>query len=341
MQSPIHATVDFEKPGRQHGHLCVPYSYNLAGWANLLVPCTVINGRPGRTALVMAGNHGDEYPGQVAIMRLLRELDAADVHGRLILIPSLNMPAAKAATRLSPLDGKNLNRAFPGRADGTVTEIIAHYLTHVLFPLAEIVIDLHTGGRSLDFYPCAHMHLVPNLDQRREMLAGTTAFNTDFSFLYADIAGSGLLPVEAENQGKIVITTEMGGTENVTAAVHRLMQRGLRNVLTHFGLLTGRVETRAALGLPPTRWVQALDREDYRFAPESGIYENIIDLGRDVAAGDVVGQIHFLERPEREPVEIVAPTAGVLLAARGPSLVAQGDCVACIGHDVDPKIVNQ
>ncbi len=242
MESPIHSTVDFQRPGKQHGHLCVPYSYNLAGWANLLIPCTVIGGSPGRTALVMAGNHGDEYPGQVTIMRLLRELEPQEVRGRLILIPAINMPAAKAATRLSPLDGKNLNRAFPGRADGTVTEVIAHYLTTVLFPMADIVVDLHTGGRSMDFYPCADMHLVPDLAQRREMLAGTTAFNTDFSFLYADIAGTGLLPVEAERQGKIVITTEMGGTENVTAAVHRITQRGLRNVLTHFGLLTGRVD---------------------------------------------------------------------------------------------------
>jgi N-alpha-acetyl-L-2,4-diaminobutyrate deacetylase len=185
------------------------------------------------------------------------------------------------------------------------------------------------------------MHLVPDLAQRREMMAGTVAFNTDFSFLYADIAGTGLLPVEAERQGKIVITTEMGGTENVTAAVHRTTQRGLRNVLRNFGLLAGRVETRADLGLPPTRWVQALDREDYRFAPESGIYENIVDLGRDVAAGELVGQIHFLERPERSPVPIQAPTAGVLLAARGPSLVAQGDCVACIGHDVDADTLNR
>ena len=70
----IHATVDFDRPGNQQGHLCVPYSYNLGGWANLLVPITVVNTAPGPTALVMAGNHGDEYPGQVAILRLMREL---------------------------------------------------------------------------------------------------------------------------------------------------------------------------------------------------------------------------------------------------------------------------
>jgi N-alpha-acetyl-L-2,4-diaminobutyrate deacetylase len=336
----IHATVDFETPGKQQGHLCVPFSYNLGGWANLMIPITVINNGPGRTALAMAGNHGDEYPGQVAILKLCRDLQPEQVRGRLILIPILNVPASKAATRLSPLDGRNLNRAFPGKADGTVTEMIAHFLTTVLFPLADIVIDLHTGGRSVDFYPCAHMHLVPDREQRRQMVEGTLAYNTDFSFLYTDIAGHGLLPVEAERQGKIVITTEMGGGEPVPARVHRITQSGLTNVLVHFGVIEGKKTTRADLGLPPTRWVQSLDRDDYRFAPESGIYENLVDVGADVAAGEPVGQIHFPERPDRQPVQIIAPSAGVLIATRGPSLMAQGDCVACIAHDVPPGVLD-
>ena len=132
----IYSTVDFSASGKRHGFLQVPYSYNLAGWANLLVPITVIANGRGPTALVLAGNHGDEYQGQIAIMKLAREVELDMVHGRLIMIPSLNTPAAKAATRLSPLDGKNMNRAFPGKADGTVTEMIADYLTRVLFPLA-------------------------------------------------------------------------------------------------------------------------------------------------------------------------------------------------------------
>lgn len=333
----IHSTVDFHRPGKQWGQLAIPYSYNLGGWAQITLPVVVIGHGSGPTALVMAGNHGDEYPGQVAIMRLMRELQPEQINGRLILVPALNMPAAKAATRLSPLDGRNLNRAFPGKADGTVTEMIAHYLTTVLFPLADIVVDMHTGGRSVDFYPCAHMHLVPDKQQRQQMLDGTEAWNSDFCFLYADIAGTGLLPVEAESQGKIVITTELGGGETVPAAVHRLTQSGLRNVLVHFGVLRGEKQTRASLGLPPTRWVQALDRSDYRFAPESGIYETLVTLGEPVAANQPVGQIHFLERPDREPAVVIAPSAGILIASRAPSLVAQGDCVACIAHEVDPR----
>ena len=127
----IHSTVDFARAGKQQGHLCVPYSYNLAAGRICYCPLRSISGGAGPTALVMAGNHGDEYPGQVAILRLMRELDRNPglVRGRVILIPALNMPAAKAATRLSPLDGKNLNRSFPGKADGTPTEMIADYLT--------------------------------------------------------------------------------------------------------------------------------------------------------------------------------------------------------------------
>ena len=76
--SPIRCSIDFTKPGKQHGHLFIPYSHNLAGWANLMVPIASIANGSGPTALVMAGNHGDEYPGQVAILRLMREQHAPD-----------------------------------------------------------------------------------------------------------------------------------------------------------------------------------------------------------------------------------------------------------------------
>lgn len=329
--SSIHSSIDLSQTGAQYGHLAIPYSYNLGGWANLQVPIASLRNGAGPTVLLMAGNHGDEYPGQVAILNLWRELAAGDVSGQLILIPCLNPPAAQAATRLSPLDGKNFNRCFPGNPVGTPSEILADYLTTVLFPLADVVIDLHTGGRSLTFLPTAHMHLVPDPSQRRAMLAATEAFLTDVAFLYADVAGTGLLPVEAESQGKIVITTEMGGGEVVPASVHRLCQRGLRNVLAHCGVLKGEVERRSA----PVRWVQALDREDYRFAPESGLYESCVDPGDSVSKGQTLGRIHFLERPDREPVAVLAHEAGMLIAGRAPSIVKQGDCVACIAHDVD------
>lgn len=337
--SPISTKVDYSVPGRQVGALSVPYSYNLSGWSKLQIPIVTIGNGDGPTVLLMAGNHGDEYPGQIAIMRLLRELTAEDIRGRIILIPSLNMPAAKASTRLSPVDGQNLNRCFPGDPNGTVTQVIAHYLTTVLFPMSDVVIDLHTGGRGVYFYPCAHMHLVEDLEQRQRMAAATLAYNTDFAFLYSDIAGTGLLPVEAERQGKTVVTTELGGGEVTSRAVHKLSQEGLRNVLIHLGSLSGEQKDRASLGLAPTRWIQALDEDDYIFAPESGLYESLVDVGSDVDAGQPLGALHFLERPDREPTIIEAPSAGVVIAHRGPTVTQQGDIAVCLAHDVPEDVV--
>jgi predicted deacylase len=332
----LFTTIDYERTGKQQGYLQLPYSYDLGAWANLMIPMTMVKNGKGPTALVLGGTHGDEYPGQIAAIKLAREVDPAKVSGRIIFIPMLNLPAAKASTRLSPLDGKNLNRAFPGEPEGTPTEQIADYLTRVLFPTSDIVIDIHSGGRTLVFLPCACMDLVPEKNQRKKMLEANLAWNADFLLLYlTNVAGTGLLPVEAERQGKVVVTTEMGGGETIPAEVHRLTQCGLRNVLAHFGMLEGKVETREGLGKSPTIVVQSLSKDDYVLAPESGIFEITVDLGTFVRRGQQVGLLHFLERPDRNPEEITAKTEGYLMCFRAPCLTSQGDCVAVIGQRVE------
>ncbi len=326
----IRCSVDLDlAAGRQTGHIELPYSYNLGGWAKLMVPIAILRQGPGPVVLAMGANHGDEYPGPIALSRLWRELSPEQIRGTLILMPWLNPPAAQAATRLSPLDGRNFNRCFPGNPQGTPSEMLAHFLSTELFPRATHVIDLHTGGRSLDFLPCAHMHDVPDPEQNRQMRLAAEAFLTPDAFLYADVAGAGLLPVEAERQGKIVITTELGGSESVPAHIHRLCQRGLTNVLRHIGVLDGEPQPRTA----PARWLAALDENDYRFAPESGIYENAVALGESVRVGSTLGWVHAPERPDREPTPVVSLTSGILVACRAPSRVAQGDCVACVARE--------
>ncbi|MEZ6047234.1 MAG: succinylglutamate desuccinylase/aspartoacylase family protein [Planctomycetaceae bacterium] len=169
--TPIRTGIDYDKQGKQWGTLSVPYSYNLSGWSKVQIPIAQISNGSGPTVLLMAGNHGDEYPGQVAIMRNAGiaggTSSGADHHDS-----NPECSASRASTRLSPVDGKNLNRCFPGNPVGTITEVIAHYLTTELFPISDIVIDLHTGGRGIYFYPCAHMHLVDDLEQRRRMGGG-------------------------------------------------------------------------------------------------------------------------------------------------------------------------
>jgi predicted deacylase len=99
-------------------------------------------------------------------------------------------------------------------------------------------------------------------------------------------------------------------------------------------LLQGVEQTRASLGKPPAILVQALDRNDYLLAPESGIFEIAVDLGQMVQVGDCIGAIHHLERPDRAPESIVARSSGYLITARVPCLTQQGDCVAVIARQV-------
>ena len=98
-------------------------------------------------------------------------------------------------------------------------------------------------------------------------------------------------------------------------------------------MLKGAVEPRQA----PARWVQSLSRDDYNFAPESGLWEAAVDVGTDVVKGDALGYIHFLENPDRAPLTVTADADGVVVANRAPSIVGQGDCVAVLAHDTDPR----
>jgi N-alpha-acetyl-L-2,4-diaminobutyrate deacetylase len=331
---PVSSTVDWEKPGKQVGRLAFPKITNTAGWASTFVHCACIANGDGPTVLVLAGNHGDEYEGQVAALRLLQELQPEQVRGRVIVIPVLSVQASKANTRNWP-SGANFNRSFPGRPDGPPNEQLAHYLSTVLFPQADVVIDMHSGGRSAWFVPCSHMHVVDDPVQRRAMLEGMEAWLSDWHFLYIDVNGHGLLPVEAESQGKIVITTELGGGGRVPAPVHRLAWSGLTNVLRHVGVLDGDVQTRASLGLPPAVILDGRNPDTIVVSPEDGLWEAMLEPGDPVRAGEPVGRLWFIDRPDRPPVAIPAPLDGVVAVTKAIPVTEQGDCVFVLGVPID------
>jgi predicted deacylase len=332
--SPVRCTIDLDAAGKQFGALHVPRSSNTAGWASTVVPLVTICGGGGPTAVVLGGVHGDEPEGQVAALGLARETTVDEVLGRLIIVPCASMDAARAFTRLWP-SGANLNRAFPGSPTGTPDEQLADFLSTILFPLADVVVDMHSGGRSGMHLPWAEMHWVEDPGQRRRMVDAMYAWNTPWCAVYIDIAGSGLLVGEAERQGKVVASTELGGGGHVTAEVHRLTASGLRNVLRHEGVLAGEVLTRATLGLPEQRLLMATELDNYLLAPESGVWETLVDLGDHVVAGDPVGRILFLERPDREPQVVHALTPGTVCTVRAIAPTVQGDCVAVIAREAD------
>ncbi len=90
----------------------------------------------------------------------------------MIIVPMMNTPACTAGRRTSPMDGGNLNRSFPGDPDGSVTEKIADYFTRVLVPMSDVVLDLHSGGRTLDIIPFAASHVLDDADQQRRAWKG-------------------------------------------------------------------------------------------------------------------------------------------------------------------------
>jgi N-alpha-acetyl-L-2,4-diaminobutyrate deacetylase len=332
--SPVTCTIDLAAPGKQVGQLRLPRISNTGGWASTFIPIASVAHGSGPTVLVLAGNHGDEYEGQVAVRRLLQELAPEQVSGRITMIPVLSPDASRAGTRLWP-SGANFNRSFPGSPEGPPNEQLADFLTRELFPPADVVIDIHSGGRTAWFLPCSHMHVVDDPDQRRRMLEGMLAWNSDWHYLYIDVNGHGLLPVEAEDQGKTVITTELGGGGRVPAAVHELAWSGLTNVLRHTGVLEGEVQTRASLGLPEAVIVDGRDPANYVIAQEGGLFEALLEPGASVRAGDPVGRLWSIERPERSPELLTAPVDGVLVTVRAITVTEQGDSVFTLGQVID------
>jgi hypothetical protein len=227
IDSPVISTVDYDAPGKQFGRLQIPRSTNESGWSNLVVPLVCIANGRGPTVLVTGGVHGDEPEGQVAALNLARDTQPGDVRGRLIIFPCLSPEASRAYTRLWP-SGTNLNRSFPGSPTGSPDEVLADYLTRVLFPLTSAVCDIHSGGRTLLCLPWSEIHLVDDRAQRAAMWDAMLAWNTDFHFVYINIAGSGLLVDEAERQGKVVVGTELGGGGHVIAEISGAMILGSR-----------------------------------------------------------------------------------------------------------------
>ncbi len=329
----VSCTVDLTAPGKQIGRLQHPKITNTGGWAYGFVPIAIANG-DGPTVLVSGGNHGDEYEGQVAALRLVQEVEPDQVSGRIVVIPVISTAASRANTRMWP-SGANFNRSFPGSPDGPPNEQLADFFTRVLFPMADVVIDMHSGGRTAWFIPCSHMHVVDDPAQREAMLRGMQAWNSDFHFLYIDVNGTGLLPVEAEGQGKVVITTELGGGGRVPAAVHALAWSGLTNVLRHVGVLEGEAQTRASLGLPDAVILDGRDPANYVIAEEDGIFEGLLEPGATVREGDPVGRLWFPERIDRAPTVLRAPLDGVLAVIRAIPVTEAGDSVFVTGQPIE------
>ncbi|WP_300032323.1 N(2)-acetyl-L-2,4-diaminobutanoate deacetylase DoeB [uncultured Roseobacter sp.] len=326
--SPVTATVDFDAQGVQHGHLRLPWSRDDSAWGSVMIPVTVVRNGNGPTALITGGNHGDEYEGPLAILEAARDTDPALVSGRIILVPFMNAPAVQAGTRTSPIDGGNMNRAFPGRPDGSVTEKIADYFTRVLLPLADVVLDFHSGGRTLDFLPFAACHILQDKAQEARCRAARDAFCAPFSLDMREIDPSAMYDHAAESQGKTFVTTELGGTGTATPHTMEIARRGLHNFLIHSGILAGVPET------APTCHLAQETEDCFHFSPCGGMLDFRAALGQTVSQGDLLARIWTLDRTGAEPVDVLAQMSGLVMVRHHPGLIRQGDCLAVLATEV-------
>lgn len=330
-ESFITAEVDFNAEGKQTGFLQLPHSVHRSAYGWIPAPVVVIKNGAGPTLLLTAGNHGDEYEGQIALANLAQELQPADMRGRVIILPMANFPAARAGTRVSPIDGGNLNRSFPGNPRGTPTEKIAHYIDEILLPMSDYFVDLHSGGSSLFYQPTLLRGLGVDAAQKAELDRLQDAFDLPYAWVFTSGGGrdstSPTAMGAANRNGVTTVMAELGGAGGVTNDALHMAERGLRRILHSLGMLLA-YQPDALRG---TRTLQSLGMV---YAYQNGVLQMVKDIGDPVSKGETVALIHHPDTPWQAADAVVSPLDGVVLCKRAMGQVERGDAVYQIGTDI-------
>jgi hypothetical protein len=329
MNTRIATDVDYEKSGKQVGWLHLHHSVTRSAYGMIAIPVACIKNGKGPTVLFMAGNHGDEYEGQIALVKLIRELDPKQIEGRLIILPAANLPAALASARVSPLDDGNLNRSFPGDPDGGPTKQIAHYIDSVLFPMADLFHDFHSGGSSLEYIEFASVHEGPDKAVNARGLAALEAFGAPVSLVWRGGNDTRFSPAAAMKRGVPALGGEFGGGGRVSRSGVKMVEEGTRRLLVHMGMM----EAKFAKKPGKSRFVAVPGPDHFVYAPEPGLFEPANDLGDTVKKGDLCGLVHFVDNPARDPVPSYFRADGVVFCKRHFGRVERGDCVAHLAVD--------
>ena len=286
--------------------------------------------------LLTGGVHGDEYEGPIALSEFARTLDPGEIEGRVIIMQAVNIPAVLADTRLSPADGRDMNRCFPGDPRGSFSQMLAHFLDAVILPMVDVSLDLHTAGHSGDSIPSTNMHRVADPGMLDRTLAAAAAFGAPYNVVFGGVDEGATLTSSVERQGILSLGTELGGWGRVNIEGVRIARRGVRNLLRHVGVMDGEPETVQRDGTPGTRHMMVRSREQYAFAPAAGTFEPANLVGDEVRGAAPAGWLHFVEDVDRPPIEVRYGSDGVLWMSAGPGRVARGDTVAVVMSDLQP-----
>jgi predicted deacylase len=291
------------------------------------IPVSVVHGaRPGPVLALVAGTHGYEYTSIVALPRVLARLDPARMKGSVILVHLANPPGFYGRRIYYGPDGKNLNRVYPGRAEGTVSERIAHAITTEVIDRATHLVDMHCGDGNESLRPYSYWQVTGDaeLDEAGKQMA--LAFGLDHIVIDTERPRDPARSVYTSNtavlRGKPAVTTESGGMGLTDAASVDAQEKGALSVAAHLGIMD----------LPSVR-VEAplwIDRSEVVRAPSTGVWHPVVDRMHTVAAGTLLGRI--TDPFGRVLHEVRAPFAGELLYVVATPPATEGEPLAFVGH---------
>ena len=287
------------------------------------LPVAVINGaQPGQTLYVQAASDGDELNGVGVLTRTIPRLDPAELAGTILVVGIVNYHAFQVAEHRNPIDQTKMNRCYPGEAEGTSSERIAH-ATFEVASRADLVVDLHQGStsRMIDEVRvrCGQRHRIHD-----ECLELARVFGLECGHVLDQKGPDGQLARAAPDEGIPTIDPELGGCVGWDEASIEKGVAGMFNVLRHYGFLTGDAST------------VALDRatgfEQYG-APCGGLIDFEPELGDRISPGDPLFDV--LTPFGETKATVNADTNGIFWRTRRLPQVATGEYVCSIGTDVD------
>lgn len=325
-ESLITSEVDFDQDGKHHGYLRLPHSVHRSAYGWIPFPVISVKNGTGPVVLLMGGNHGDEFEGQIALCELAHAINPEDVNGQLIILPMANYPAAKAGLRTSPIDNGNLNRSFPGDPLGTPTEMIAHYIESELLARSDYLLDIHSGGSSLLYRPTVMMARSDDAAQQKRNLELLSSFGFPFAVLYERTRSGSYSSSAAFRQNVVSITAEIGGAGTVDSDALRQLKMGIERYLEHLRIIVTNVAV-PDTGALVTQFFKIPSEEYYVYSPYDGLFEPAVGIGDEVRKGQIAGRIHDPSSPMKAPHPIHFGQDATVICKRVPAVTERGDCL--------------
>jgi predicted deacylase len=303
----------YAEPGTKvTGYLEVPGSY-------VKMPTTLINGaRSGKIISITAGIHGGEYPGIEAVIGLAGQLEPLDITGQLILVHIVNVPAFEAKLQgIGPDDGKNLNRVFPGKATGTVTEKIAYAITEMLHEQSDFYMDLHSGDIHEELMPFVLYHR--DADEKIAAISKKAASLMNFDLVIGSESTVGTINTAAM-RGVPGILAELGQSGYCCPEDVIRYQNGIMNVLRYFGVVNGVIKE-----YENTKY---LHRMYCINSDEDGCWYRCVAVRQKVVTGEKMGETK--DYFGKVIKEYFSPIDGLILYATKSLAIRKGDSLIAI-----------